>query len=101
VWTGGSRGRATAWSAKALLGKAYVFTGDYPNAKTVLLDVINNSGKTLMPFNKYKNAFNGNPNNEFNEESIFEINVDRVAANYGIFADVPPNKNLCTTQGVI
>jgi hypothetical protein len=101
IWTGGSRGRATAWSAKALLGKAYVFAGQYANAKTVLLDVINNSGKSLMSFNKYRNAFNGNASNEFNEESIFEINVDRVAANYGIFADVPPNKNLTTTQGVI
>jgi starch-binding outer membrane protein, SusD/RagB family len=70
-------------------------------AKTTLLDVITNSGKSLMPYAKYKNAYNGNPANEFNEESIFEINVDRVAANYGIFADVPPNKNLTTTQGVI
>ncbi|WEK37984.1 MAG: RagB/SusD family nutrient uptake outer membrane protein [Candidatus Pseudobacter hemicellulosilyticus] len=100
-WTGASRGRATEWSAKALLGKAYVFTQDWPNAKTVLQDVINNSGKTLMPFSKYSNAFNDIPANEFNEESLFEINVDRVPANYGIFADFPPNKNLTTSQGLI
>lgn len=100
-WTGPSKGRATKWAAKALLGKAYVFTQDWTNAKPVLLDVITNSGRSLMPYAKYRNAYNGNPANEFNEESIFEINVDRVAANYGIFADVPPNKNLTTTQGVI
>lgn len=99
-WSGPNKGRATQWSAKALLGKAYVFTQDWGNAKTTLLDVINNSGKTLMPFSKYRDAFNGKPENEFNEESLFEINVDRVAAAYGVFGD-PPNKNLTTTQGVI
>lgn len=100
-WTGPNRGRATEWSAKALLGKAYVFTQDWANAKPVLLDVINNSGRSLMPFAKYSNAFNDIPANEFNEESLFEINVDRVPANYGIFADFPPNKNLTTSQGLI
>lgn len=100
-WSGASKGRVTEWSAKALLGKAYVFTQDWGNAKTTLLDVINNSGKSLMPFSKYKEAFNDKPENEFNEESLFEINVDRVPANYGIFADFPPNKNLTTSQGLI
>ncbi|MBO9659514.1 MAG: RagB/SusD family nutrient uptake outer membrane protein [Chitinophagaceae bacterium] len=100
VWSGSSKGRASKWSAKALLGKAYVFTQDWPNAKTTLLEVISSSGKSLMPFAKYKDAFNGNPANEFNEESLFEINVDRVAAGYGVFGDFP-NKNLTTTQGVI
>lgn len=101
TWEGPSRGRVTEWSAKALLGKAYVFTQDWNSAKPVLLDVINNSGKSLMPFGKYRNAFNDIPANEFNEESLFEINVDRVPANYGIFADFPPNKNLTTSQGLI
>lgn len=101
VWTGDMKGRATEWSAKALLGKAYVFTQDWPNAKTTLLDVIQNSGKSLMPFSKYKEAFNDKPENEFNEESLFEINIDRTPANYGIFADFPPNKNLTSSQGLI
>lgn len=107
-WTGQYQGRITDWAAKALLGKAYVFTQDWANAKTVLKDVIDNSGKTLMPFSKYKMAFNSNvgtnlnnnSNSEFNEESLFEINVDRVAADYGIFGG-SPNKNLTTSQGLI
>ena len=42
------------WAAKGLLGKAYVFTQDWASAKPVLLDVIKNSGKSLMPFAKFK-----------------------------------------------
>src|SRR5664279_2264699 len=85
VWDQANQGRATEWSAKALLGKVYVYTQDWGNAKTTLLDVINNSGKTLMPFSKYKNAFGGNSANEFNEESLFELNVDPIESCYGVF----------------
>src|SRR5882757_6772444 len=107
-WSTNYQGRVTDWAAKALLGKAYVFTQDWENAKTTLKDVIDNSGKKLMPFSKYKMAFNSNVgtnlnnnvNSEFNEESLFEINVDRVAADYGIFGGAP-NKNLTTSQGLI
>lgn len=70
-------GRVDAWAAKALLGKAYVFTEDWANAQAKLREVIDNSGKQLMPFAKYKDAFNGDPANEYNEESLFEVNIDR------------------------
>jgi hypothetical protein len=87
VWTANDLGRATEWSAKALLGKAYVFTKDWNNAKTVLQDVITNSGKSLMPFAKYNNAFNGDPTNEFNEESLFELNIDQDSkGGYGVYS---------------
>jgi hypothetical protein len=107
-WEDRFKGRVTDWTAKGLLGKAYVFTQDWTNAKAVLKDVIDNSGKTLMPFSKYRMAFNSNVtgnlnanvNSEFNEESLFEINVDRVAADYGIFGG-SPNKNLTTSMGLI
>ncbi|GAC1591772.1 MAG: hypothetical protein NVS3B19_12990 [Ginsengibacter sp.] len=107
-WEEKYKGRVTDWTAKGLLGKAYVFTEDWNNAKVVLKDLIDNSGKALMPFSKYRMAFNSNVtnnlnsnvNSEFNEESLFEINVDRVAADYGIFGG-SPNKNLTTSQGLI
>jgi starch-binding outer membrane protein, SusD/RagB family len=107
-WEERFKGRVTDWTAKGLLGKAYVFTKDWTNAKSVLKDVIDHSGKALMPFSKYKMAFNSNVttnlnsnvNAEFNEESLFEINVDRVAADYGIFGG-SPNKNLTTSMGLI
>ena len=99
VWPAVEKGRVTDWSAKALLGKAYVFTEDWANAKTTLLDVITNSGKSLMPFTKYKDAFNGNSANEFNEESLFELNVD--PDNKGNYGPWGGNPNASTLNGVI
>ncbi|MEO6670145.1 MAG: RagB/SusD family nutrient uptake outer membrane protein [Ferruginibacter sp.] len=105
--TGDKLGRVTSWTAKALLGKAYVFTQDWANAKLVLKDVIDNSGKTLMPFNIYQQAFNSNvfpgvlntsSDQEFNNESLFELNVDRVPQVYGIFGGV---RQLTTSQGLL
>lgn len=98
--SGVESGRVTEWAAKALLGKAYVFTQDWASAKPVLQDVITNSGKSLMPYSKYRNAFNARSGNEFNEESLFEINVDRTTPGYGIFVD-GVNANLTTSQGLI
>jgi starch-binding outer membrane protein, SusD/RagB family len=64
--------RATVWSAKAALGKAYFFLGKNDSAKLVLLDCINNSGKTLLPFSNYKKIFNGDPALKHNSESFYE-----------------------------
>jgi len=95
VWAGTERGRASEWAAKGLLGKAYVFTKDYASAKTVLLDVINNSGKSLMSFSKYKDAFTGISANEFNEESLFELNIDYSAnGNYGVYGGAPNSTSI-------
>lgn len=92
VWTGNDVGRVSEWTAKGLLGKAYIYTQDWPAAKTVLLDVIQNSGKSLMPYDKYKDAFNGNTANEFNEESLFELNVDPDSkGGYGIYGAASAN----------
>lgn len=100
-WEGENIGRVNEWTAKGLLGKAYVFTEDWTNAKTTLLDVIENSGKTLMPFSKFKDAFSGNSANEFNEESLFELNVDPDAKGngYGIYGD--GSANATTIAGLI
>lgn len=99
TWTGNDQGRISEWAAKALLGKAYVFTQDWNNAKTTLLDVINNSGKTLMPYAKYRDAFIGITANEFNEESLFEINIDQDSkGNYGVYGNTP---NATSINGLI
>ncbi len=87
VWSGNDVGRVSEWAAKGLLGKAYVFTQDWANAKTTLLDVIQNSGKTLMTYAQYHDAFNGNTANEFNSESLFELNIDpNSQGGYGVYS---------------
>jgi hypothetical protein len=64
---------ATEWAAKAMLAKSLMQAGDKTEAKSILLDIINNSGYSLVPFNIYKDMFYGNPANEYNLESIYEI----------------------------
>jgi hypothetical protein len=98
VWTGQDVDRVTEWSAKALLGKAYVFTGDYADAKTVLSDVINNSGKSLMGYSDYLLSFIGG--SKANSEALFEMNIDSTGNGngYGIYGTVP---NSTTIMGLI
>jgi hypothetical protein len=97
VWGSADLARATEWSAKGLLGKAYVYTQDWADAKTVLLDVIQNSGKTLMPYSTYHDAFNGN--NKFNSESLLELYIDPNAeGGYGIYSGAA---NSSTINGLI
>src|SRR5258708_14311414 len=99
VWTGNDIGRVTEWSAKALLGKAYVFRKDWTNAKAVLKDVVDNSGKSLMPYTKDHDAFDGNSANEFNEESLFELNIDQDSkGGYGVYSGAA---NATTINGLI
>ncbi len=75
TWPGANeKHKISGWGVKAALGKAYVYTQDWNNAKTSLADVINNSGKSLVSFDVYKDMFNGK--NEFNSESLVEMNLN-------------------------
>jgi hypothetical protein len=70
--------RVGEWAVKGLLAKVYVQAGsDYwQDAKTVIEDIINHSGKTLASLTDYKRIFNGSPNEyEFGVESLYEINM--------------------------
>ncbi|WP_179413689.1 RagB/SusD family nutrient uptake outer membrane protein [Mucilaginibacter sp. E4BP6] len=97
VWPSTDLARATEWSAKGLLGKAYVYTEDWADAQTTLLDVIQNSGKSLMPYSTYFNAFNGQ--NKFNSESLLELYVDQNSmGGYGIYSSAA---NSSTINGLI
>jgi starch-binding outer membrane protein, SusD/RagB family len=93
-WDDANKPRVTEWAAKALLGKAYVFTKQYAKGRDVLKDVIDNSGKKLVDFQTLSTLFNGM--NEFSDESLFEVNMtpDRkdiwntqlnTSTQYGIF----------------
>lgn len=95
VWTGNDEGRASEWAAKGLLGKAYVYMKDFTDAKTTLADVITNSGKSLMPFAQYDQAFTGITVNKYNQESLFELNIDPNSfGDYGVYGGAPNSTSI-------
>ena len=70
-WDAANKARADVWSVKGFLAKAYLFSLKYDKARDKAKEVIDQSGKSLLPYDTYKNIFNGD--NEFNSESLFEI----------------------------
>lgn len=96
TWGSNEIARVNGFAAKAFLGKAYAFTGDWANARIALKDVIDNSGKTLVPFEIYNNMYNGQ--NEFNNESLYEVNVSRdPSVGFGIYT----GNNITTSMGLV
>ena len=67
--------RATEWGAKGLLTKVLMQARRPQEAKPVLEDIINNSGAKLMPFNVYSNMFYADEKYEFNDETLYEIDM--------------------------
>lgn len=66
----GNLGRITGGFCEALIAKSYMNENDFANAKTYLENVMNNYGYRLM--DDLAQCFTGI--DEFNDESIFEIN---------------------------
>lgn len=64
---GGGNGRATATTAQALLGKVYVYRGDFASAEPLLAAVVNSGGFSLEE--NYVDIFS--IDNELNAEIIF------------------------------
>ncbi|CAL1520022.1 RagB/SusD family nutrient uptake outer membrane protein [Chitinophaga sp. MM2321] len=64
--------RATKWSAIAALAKTYLFAEKPDSAKIYLEACINNSGKSLVSLDSYKQMFNGDTKYEYNSESFYE-----------------------------
>lgn len=67
--TQAQKGRATRWAAKSYLAKALLFQKKWAAAKTELVDVFANSGKSLV--DNYHDNYRTVTNN--NRESIFEV----------------------------
>ncbi len=65
--------RVTVWSVRAFLAKAFFFMGRTADAKTYLEACINDSGKSLVPFEDYRMMFNGYDEYEYNSESFYEV----------------------------
>ena len=70
--------RANEWAAKGMLAKAYMqslylFPENRTKVQALLEDIIQNSGKRLVDYEVYADMFFGNPANEHNSESLYEI----------------------------
>ena len=85
TWAGVDRYKVDTWAVKSFLGKAYAFTEDWKGAETSLAEVINGSGKKLVPFETFNEMFNGD--NEYNAESISEINQNVDTNVWGAWGD--------------
>ena len=75
-------GRATQGAAKALLGKVYLTEAKYPQALSVLKDLVpanNVYGYSLLP--AVADVFN--VNNKMNAEIVFAIRFNKTVANQG------------------
>ncbi len=77
-YTGDDLGRATKWSATALLAKVYLTQGDLPNAATQARAVLAGSGKALWP----NFADNYKVESENGQESLFEVQFKNGLSNY-------------------
>ena len=69
------KGRATKGAALGYLGKAYLFTKDFPNAKIAFKQVIDLGVYSLV--SNYRHNFTDT--NENNSESLFEVQFSRSA----------------------
>jgi hypothetical protein len=67
-------GRATKSAAKAFLAKVYLFLGDFPQAESYAIEVINSGRYDLEPIFINANSVDGNNG----PESVFEIGALRV-----------------------
>jgi hypothetical protein len=84
-------GRATRWAAKGLLAKVLMYREDWAECKSVSDDIINNG-----PFDLHSDFYQlFRPEQEFNEESLFEIVATQVPGE----ADLS-NSQFAETQAV-
>lgn len=73
-------GRVTSGSARMLLGDLYLWQKKYPEAETVLKEIVTSGQYSLMP--TYDRAFSGTSDNKNNAESVFEVQYMEGAAGY-------------------
>jgi hypothetical protein len=65
------------WAIKALLARVYQNMGDWPNAQATALDVINNSGFTVVPSSGVVSYWKGTDPRTDRVETMFEVTSDQ------------------------
>lgn len=73
--------RLSKYAIEGLLAKVYLYMGDYTNARTASLDVINNSGFTLVSAAKLKDYWSNPAASTDKVETMFEVDADVVNNN--------------------
>lgn len=68
--------RLSKYAIEALLARAYLFTGDFANARTAAEDVINSSGFTLAPATGLRDFWDNSADRTDKMETLFEIDAD-------------------------
>ena len=95
--------RLSKYAIEGLLAKAYLYMGDKTNAKTAAVDVINNSGFTLVAAASYKSYWANPAYRTDKVETMFEVDADVINNNQfddlgGIYehgyADIYASSNL-------
>lgn len=85
TWAGADKGRIDYYAAEALLGRVLMYEERWSEARDAFLDIVNNSGKSLMKFQDYYNMWNGNPqyaSNEINNtEALHQVTIVRSGDN--------------------
>jgi hypothetical protein len=71
----------TKYAARALQAKVYLHMGDWANAKTAALDVVQNSGVTLVSNAAYINYWKNAAPRTDKVETLFEVSSDGVDNN--------------------
>ncbi|NIG56821.1 RagB/SusD family nutrient uptake outer membrane protein [Chitinophaga sp. Cy-1792] len=85
TWAGADKGRIDYYAAEALYARALMYEERWSEARDAFLDIVQNSGKSLMSFQDYYNMWNGNPqyaateNN--NTEALHQITIVRSGDN--------------------
>jgi len=85
TWRGVDKGRIDYYATEALLGRVLMYEERWAEARDAFLDVIQNSGKSLMSFSDYNNMWNGNPQyastENDNTEALHQIAIARSGDN--------------------
>ncbi|TMI74452.1 MAG: RagB/SusD family nutrient uptake outer membrane protein [Bacteroidetes bacterium] len=71
----------TKWATRALQAKVYMHMGDWANAKTAALDVVQNSGVTLVSNASYVSYWKSPTPRTDKVETFFEVSSDAVDNN--------------------
>ncbi|MDE3236912.1 MAG: RagB/SusD family nutrient uptake outer membrane protein [Bacteroidota bacterium] len=74
-------GQFSKYAAKALQAKVYLYMGDNANAKTAALDVINNSGFSLVTTSNFASYWGNGATRTDKLETLFEVSSDGINNN--------------------